>query len=156
MSSQPTWATPNDVRARWLGTDKLPADAVIQAWLNDAETIVFAEYPALEAKLTDDPTGTWAKRLIFVEVQLATQALRNPDGVRQRSQTAGPLTDAVTYGTETIQASMSLTPAHRALLSGGAGKHTGIDMTAAPAQPTTPLDGAWVNGPNGHDPGATP
>lgn len=156
MSSPTTWAQPRDVRDRWLGTDQLPADEVIQAWLGDAETIIFTEFPALEAKLTDDPDGAWAKRVVFVEVQLATQALRNPDGVRQRSQTAGPLTDAVTYGSETIQASMALTPAHRALLSGSSGRHVGIDMTATPAAPTTPLDGAWINGPNGYEPGATP
>ena len=148
-----TYATPQDVVDPWMGTDKLPEDRVIQAWLNDAETMIFAEFPHLVDNITDDPDGTWESRIKFVEIQLVSQAMRNPDGVRQRSQTAGTFTDAVTYGTETIMQAMQITPAHRSILSGGGSKHVGIDMIPNPE--THPLASSWVNGPTGMAPGET-
>ena len=102
------------------------------------------------SRLTDDPQETWRRRIIYVEAQLVSQVMRNPDGVRQRAQTAGTFTDSVTYGTETIAQAMTLTPAHRSILSGGGNKHVGIDMT--PEQTRHPLDTAWVNGPRGTQP----
>ncbi|OFL77600.1 hypothetical protein [Corynebacterium sp. HMSC077B05] len=139
------YATPQDVKDRWVGTDTLPGDNVLEAWLDDAETLIFAEIPGIIDKVTADPDGTWTRRLIYVEAQLVSQVMRNPDGVRQRAQTAGTFTDSVTYGTETIAQAMSLTPAHRSILTGGGNKHVGIDMT--PDLPQHPLDYAWVNGP---------
>lgn len=139
------YATPQDVKDRWVGTDTLPGDNVLEAWLDDAETLIFAEVPGIIDKVTADPDGTWTRRLIYVEAQLVSQVMRNPDGVRQRAQTAGTFTDSVTYGTETIAQAMSLTPAHRSILTGGGNKHVGIDMI--PDLPQHPLDYAWVNGP---------
>lgn len=139
------YATPQDVKDRWVGTDTLPGDNVLEAWLDDAETLIFAEIPGIIDKVTADPDGTWTRRLIYVEAQLVSQVMRNPDGVRQRAQTAGTFTDSVTYGTETIAQAMSLTPAHRSILTGGGNKHVGIDMI--PDLPQHPLDYAWVNGP---------
>ncbi|MCQ9345864.1 hypothetical protein [Corynebacterium phoceense] len=139
------YATPQDVKDRWVGIDTLPGDNVLEAWLDDAETLIFAEIPGIIDKVTADPDGTWTRRLIYVEAQLVSQVMRNPDGVRQRAQTAGTFTDSVTYGTETIAQAMSLTPAHRSILTGGGNKHVGIDMT--PDLPQHPLDYAWVNGP---------
>lgn len=140
-------ATPQAIRDRWIGTDTLPSDDVIQKWLDDAEVLIVSEVPTIVDKLTDDPDGHWARRVAWVQTQLVMQAMKNPDGVRQKSNTAGVYTEAVTYGTETIRASMVLTPAHRALLMGRTpGKHFGLDMTVT--QHAHPLDHAWVNGPD--------
>lgn len=139
-------ATPQDVRSRWVGSDSLPEDDVLEAWLDDAETLIFAEVPSVMSRLTEDPDGTWTRALIYVEVQLVSQVMRNPDGVRQRAQTAGTFTDSVTFGVETIAQAMTLTPAHRSILTGGGNKHVGIDMT--PTMPEHPLGTAWVNGPD--------
>lgn len=147
-----TWATPVDVEARWASNAPLPDADIIQAWLDDAEMLVFAEIPDLADRVTNDATGQWQKRLIFVEVQLASQALRNPDGVRQHSFTSGEFTNSTTFGSETISQFMQLTPAHRALLSVGGGRHVGIDMTV-PEPEVDPLEGVWVNGPAGYTPG---
>lgn len=148
----PTLATVEDIKARWLGTEPLPADPTIQAWLDDAETLIFSEYPDLLARLDADEDGHLHRNVVYVEVQLASQALKNPDGVRQRARTAGTFTDSVTYGTETLQSVLTLTPAHRAMLAGTRTRHTGIDMTEHhPAQ--NPLANAWVNGPHGYAPG---
>lgn len=141
-----TWATPADVRSRWVATEDLPADSIIQAWLNDAETLILAEYPHIAEKMAHDPGGEWLRRVTLVEVQLVSQVLKNPDGVRQKSNTAGVFTEQTTFGTETLSAGLYLTPMHRAILTGGAKRHAGIDMTPATAQ-SHPLESAWVNGP---------
>lgn len=146
-----TYATPADVRALWMGSDQLPDDTIIQAWLDEAEQMIFVEIPSVADRLTDDPDGEWARRVTFVEKQLVLNVMRNPDGIRQRSQTAGSYTDSTTYGSETITQVLDLTPAHRAILTGGGKRHVGIDMTET-ATPH-PLDHAWVNGPDWYAPG---
>ncbi|WP_312715474.1 hypothetical protein [Corynebacterium flavescens] len=148
-----TYATPDDVRRRWLSSTPLPADETIQSWLDDAEVLIFAEFPKLADSLTTDPDGTLRTRVIYVEVQLVSTALKNPEAVRQNSRTAGVFTESTTYGTETLSQAMELTPAHRAMLSGGAKKHTGFDMTAKPSALINPLAHAWVNGPDESAPG---
>lgn len=148
-----TWAKPADVRARWIGSAPLPSDEVIQQWIGDAETLIFAEVSDLEARLTDDASEKWRKRVIYVAVQLTIQALKNPDGVRQQTQGAGTFTNSVTFGTETISQAMTLTAAHRALLQADSARHVGIDMTEDSASAHL-LTGAWINGLNGFEPGA--
>lgn len=144
MSAE-TFASPQNIRDRWLSTEELPSDEIIQHWITDAETLIFSEFPDLRDRLTNDPHGDLHRSVAYVEVQLVSQALKNPDGIRQLSQTSGPFTTATTYGTETISQLMQITPAHRAILAGKAKKNFGIDMTHHP-QPH-PLTGAWINGP---------
>lgn len=150
------FAEAEDVKDRWLGTTELPDDDVIEKWLEDAELLITAEYPDIPDRIAQDPTGSLEAKARFVAVQLTIQALRNPDGIRQRAQTAGSFTDSVTYGSETINAAMTLTPAHRALLAPGSESRAfGIDMTEHKTTPH-PLERAWVNGPAGFEPGAAP
>lgn len=143
-------ATPQAIRERWIGTDNLPSDRVIQTWLDDAETLIVSEVPTIIDNLTNDPDGHWARRVAWVQIQLVMQAMKNPDGVRQKSQTAGVFTEAITYGSETIRDAMVLTPAHRSILTGGGGSHFGLDMTEQPRP--HPLANAWVNGPDDFTP----
>lgn len=144
-------ATPQEIRDRWISNDPLPSDDVLQIWLDDAETLITSEVPSIVDNLTNDPDGTWARRVAWVQVQLVMQAMKNPDGVRQKSQTAGAFTEAITFGSETIMQAMTLTPAHKAILTGGGTRHIGIDMTER--TPAHPLEHAWVNGPDGMAPG---
>lgn len=148
-----TYATPESVQDLWLGTEELPSKDKIQKWLDKAELLIFTEIPTIADRLTDDPDQTWARRVAFVEEQLVMQVMRNPDGVRQLSQTAGTFTDSKTFGSETITQLMELTPVHRAMLSGSSGRHSGIDMTEDQSRLQHPLAGAWVNGPYGTAPG---
>lgn len=147
-----SWASPQDVRDRWLGSEKLPEDSVISKWLEDAETFIFAEFPDLPAQLTQDPDGMWRSRVVLVSAQLTIAALKNPDGIRQRSQTSGVFTSSETLGSETISSEFRLTAQHRSLLATRRRKHVGIDMTER-RKPQSPLAGAWVNGPAGQEPG---
>lgn len=150
-----THALPEDVRSLWIGSGTLPSNDVIQAWLNKAETLIFSEIDGLEDRLEQDVTGDVAKKIKFVSEQMVIRVFRNPDGARQRSRTAGAFTDAVTFGTETIRQALVIEPEERALLSGRPSKPAravGIDMIEQP-KPTSPLLGAWVNGPAGTAPG---
>lgn len=147
------YTTPADIKARWLSADPLPNDEIIAAWIDDAETLIFSEIPDLADQLQDDPDGSWAKRLTYVTTHLVSGVLKNPEGVRQRSQTAGAFTDSITFGSETIAQAMTLTPMHRAMLTPkGTKRHSGIDMTTTTPE-NNPLAGALVNGPDHLTPG---
>lgn len=148
-----TYATPAQIRALWMGSEQLPSDEVIQAWIEQAEALIMIEVPTLIDRLTDDLDGSWAKRTAFVETQMILNVMRNPDGVRQRTQTAGAYTASTTFGSETITQLLDLTPAHRAILAGGGNRHVGIDMTEE--EPRFLLENAWVNGPNQFAPGSS-
>lgn len=140
------FATASDVTALWLGSSPPPDESSLEAWLVQAEMLIFAEYPRLRDLLTVDPDQAWRQRVVYVAAQMVLRVARNPDGVRQQAKTAGPFTDSVTFGAETLASGLVLTPAERALLAGHGGRAVGIDMTPA-AAPVHPLEGAWVNGP---------
>lgn len=150
-----TYATPADVRGLWIGSGTLPEDNVIQAWIDKAEMLIFSEIIDLEQRLEEDTTGQVEQQLQFVATQMVIRVLRNPDGARQRSRTAGVFTDSVTYGTETIRQPLVIEPEERAMLAGRTSQPKrafGVDMTET-RPPTSPLAGAWINGPTGTAPG---
>ena len=149
----PLVATAGDVRDLWVGSEEPPADDAIMKWLAAAETIIFAEYPQVKNRLADDTDGTWAARIRLVASQMVIKVLKNPNGVRQYSRTAGVFTEATTYGAETIEQELALTPTQRTILQGSTARNFGIDMTPPPP-PQHPLLGAWVNGPT--PPGIVP
>lgn len=153
-----TYALPDDVRELWIGSGTLPYDTVIQAWLDKAEMLIFSEIVDLEDRLAEDVTGEVANKVKFVATQMVIRVFKNPDGARQRSQTAGVFTSAITFGSETIRQPLVIEPEERAMLAGRSSapaRAFGVDMIDTPA-PISPLLGAWVNGPDGTAPGETP
>lgn len=148
------WATAEDVKSRWIGSAALPEDTVIDSWLDDARTVIEAEYPDLDDRLSSAQDNVLSRRVVYVQRALVMQALANPDGVRQAATTTGPFSEQITYGTETLSQAMALTAEHRAMLSPGAGgKAFQIDMVPKPAAGQNLLAGAWVNGPDHFAPG---
>lgn len=148
------WAVAADVKSRWIGSAALPADSIIDSWLDDARTVIEAEYPDLDDRLASAQDEVLSRRVVYVQRALVMSALANPDGVRQAATTTGPFSEQITYGTETLSQAMALTAEHRAMLSPGAGgKAFQIDMVPKPAAGQNPLAGAWVNGPNHLAPG---
>lgn len=146
------YTTPTNIKALWLSSTPPPNDSIIEAWINGAELLIFSEYPHLKDHITADPAGDWLGRVISVASQMVVGVLQNPEGVRQLSNTAGTFTKSVTYGTETIAQSLSLTPQMRLILQGGRKKAYGVDMTPAPP-PHDLITGARINGPLGTGPG---
>lgn len=138
-----SWVSPQDVRARWPGA---PADdTLLQAWIDDAETILRAEYPWIEEWLTIDPDLEAVIRLVVT--RMVIRALSTPFGVRQ--ETVGDTSLAYT-DKETLY----LTDADRALLDGfGPQAAFTIDQMPNEALTSEPsLVGAWVNR-DGYAPG---
>lgn len=124
-----TIATVDDVKDRWTAADPLPGDEKLQALLDDAELVCVAAVPALMEKVAQDSTGQLEKNVIYVECQLVMQVLVNPKGIRQVSNTSGPFSQAITYGSETIRAGMVLSSQQLQLLGAGKGRMFTIDMT---------------------------
>lgn len=124
-----TIATVDDVKDRWTAADPLPGDEKLQALLDDAELVCVAAVPALMEKVAQDSTGQLEKNVIYVECQLVMQVLVNPKGIRQVSNTSGPFSQAITYGSETIRAGVVLSSQQLQLLGAGKGRMFTIDMT---------------------------
>lgn len=157
MSDDRGWASAADVKSRWIGSTALPEDVIIESWLDDARTVIEAEYPDLDDRLAEATDNVLSRRVVYVQRSLVMSALANPDGVRQAATTTGPFSEQITYGTETLSQAMALTAEHRAMLSPGAGgKAFQIDMVPKRAPGQHPLAGAWVNGPDRLAPGAWP
>lgn len=144
-----TWTTPEDVKDRWLSSEEIPPDKLINMWIGDAEIYVMSEIDGLHEQLTDDPDGIWRKRFVAVISQLVTSILTNPDRIRQRSTTAGVFATSETLGTESLTSELQLSSIQRALLTPkGKKKHFGLDMTPTRATDSHPLATSWVNGPD--------
>ena len=95
------------MRTRWPGapTD----DARLQAWIDDAETIIRATYPWIDDWITAEPPLEAAVALVVT--RMVIRALANPFGIRQES--VGDT--SISYDTGM---GLELTDADRALLDG--------------------------------------
>jgi hypothetical protein len=69
-----TWATFEDVRDRWVGSN-LPTDAdLVTALINDAEAVVLAEYPLIQDRID---AATLPLNLVkMVVVRMVSRVLR--------------------------------------------------------------------------------
>lgn len=135
----PLWATIDDVRNRWIGDD-VPCDAAkIEAWINDAETLIVAEYPDLADRIDD--LSLPVERVRLVVARMVSRAFRNPTGTRQRQETTGPFSASLTYAGDS-PGDLWLTAEERTLLSGIPGAHRPRAFTIGIA----PADGygQWV------------
>jgi hypothetical protein len=90
------WATNQDVIDRWIGGD-LPADTnVIDALIADAETVIVATYPGIQARIT---AGNLSEDLVsMVVVRMVTRILRNPGNVTYLQQSTGPFSQGTSFG----------------------------------------------------------
>lgn len=149
-----TYATPDDVKSRWIGSTPPGSDTLIQTYLDDAEVLILAEFPDLPERVAATPT--LQARVRLVEVRMVTRALKNPDSIRQVGSTTGPFNEQYTYGAETL-GGLTLDEDDRSLLSGAVAT-TGqraftIDMSPRTAD-QSPFQRALVNGPDYLLPGA--
>lgn len=102
-----SWATPADIRTRWPGA---PADdGLLQAWIDDAETVIRVEYPWVDDWLYADPDFALVLRLVVTRMVIRT--LSAPAGVT-REQVGDT---AVSYA---ASSGLGLTDEDRALLDG--------------------------------------
>lgn len=89
------WATPDDITARWVGSN-LPTDTdLMTALISDAEQIILAEYPGIQDRI--DGGSLPVERVIFVVTQMVSRVLRNPEGLSSWQQTTGPFSQSRTF-----------------------------------------------------------
>lgn len=92
-----SWATPQDILDRWVGSD-LPTDLdLVQALINDAEAVILAEYPKIQDRIDDDELSI--ATVVMVASRMVSRLLRNPEGLTYWQQTTGPFGQARNFGT---------------------------------------------------------
>lgn len=91
-----SWATPQDILDRWVGSDKPTDEDLIQALINDAESVILAEFPAIQTRIDNDelPLAT----VVMVVSRMVSRLLRNPENLSYYQQTTGPFGQARNYG----------------------------------------------------------
>ena len=141
-----TWTTFSDVTNRWVGTGAPTDQNLVEALLTDAETVIKAEFPRIQERVT---AGTLTQATIkLVTVRMVTRVLRNPENVAYWQQNTGPFGQARNFG-DKVDIWLSederqlLTPTRR-------GKAFSVDIapekTSAlfPSDIPTTLDRVWV------------
>lgn len=94
------WTTATEVTAAWIGPDAPTDAALVGVWIEKAERLLRAKVPDLTARLD---AGSTAEPDLLGNVhdvvnEMVQEVFRNPEGVRQRQEGAGPFTGSVTYG----------------------------------------------------------
>lgn len=90
------WATYEDVLDRWVGDDAPTDTDVITALIGDAETVIKATYPGIQARITAETISLDV--VIMVVVRMVTRVLRNPANVSYLQRTVGPFGQAQNFG----------------------------------------------------------
>ncbi|MEV0267717.1 hypothetical protein AB0H43_02995 [Hamadaea sp. NPDC050747] len=127
-----TWATPTDVRDRWLGPGPLKAtDPQLVTLIADAEDGVLREFPTIQARI--DAATLPLARVVKVVSRMVIRHLHNPDGVRFTQQGAGPFQASRTFVGDDPGA-LELSDADRAELAPAQRRAFSIDTM--PVDPT--------------------
>ena len=131
------WTTPQDVKDRWLLGDFPVLDQQLAVLIGDAEDTVGSEFADIDARIL---AGTLpVARVQKVVARMVIRHIRNPEGIRQVSETTGPFTGSRTYGGAEPGA-MYLTDEDRAELSGvKTGQRAFTIDTIPSASPYSPL-----------------
>lgn len=91
-----TWATFEDVRDRWVGSN-VPTDAdLVTALINDAEAVILKEFPKIQDRID---AGTLPINLVkMVAVRMVSRVLRNPENLTYWQQQTGPFGQSRNFG----------------------------------------------------------
>lgn len=92
------WTTATDVTAAWVGDDA-PADtAKVGVWIEKAERLLRSKVPDLLDRIDGGLESDLLGNAKDVVTEMVHEVFRNPEGVRQRQEGAGPFSGSVTYG----------------------------------------------------------
>lgn len=95
-----TWTTFSDVTDRWVGNDAPTDETLVESLIADAEAVVLAEYPAIQARID---AGTLPLNLVkMVVVRMVSRVLRNPENLTYWQQQTGPFGQARNFGTGNV------------------------------------------------------
>lgn len=129
-----TYATVEDVRARYGGD---ASDTRIQAFLDDAEAIVTARFPDIEARIAGGVTSAAAVRVVVISMTLRA-LVTTPIGLL--SEAAGPFSEPIDAG---YRGYLRIQRDEIQML-GGAPRAAGRAFTIKPAnEPDSVCDDGW-------------
>jgi len=92
------WATYQDVLDRWVGSDAPTDTDLITALIGDAEAVITATYPGIQARI--DSAALSADVVEMVVVRMVTRVLRNPGNLSYWQQATGPFSQGRNFGEE--------------------------------------------------------
>jgi hypothetical protein len=116
----------------WIG-DGAPTDpALVDVWIARAERMIRNNVPDLQARLDAEadlvpPVTDLLDSVRDVVVAVVTRIFRNPEGVRTRQESTGPLGGSVTYGGND-PGGLALTADELTSLRGSSGGAFMVDM----------------------------
>ena len=124
------WTAPEDVTARWILDEPIPADtAKLTQLLEDAEDLAIGEFSDIQARI--DAGTLPLNRVKRVLARVVIRHLRNPEGLRQSQEQTGPYGSQIMYGGAEPGA-LALTDEDRAELAGASvSRAFTIDTTPA-------------------------
>jgi hypothetical protein len=130
-----TWANASDITGRWVGSGVPTDTALVDALISDAEQIILATYPGIQARIDDDLLPV--ERVIFVVSQMVTRTLRNPEGLTSWQQSTGPFSQSRSFNSSDGALGIYMTDNETKLLAPNmAGKAFEIDLAPNAAVPT--------------------
>lgn len=137
------WTTADEVLAAWIGSDA-PTDAtLVGVWIEKAERLLRSKAPDLLARMD---AGSTVEPDLLGNVQdvvtaMVQRVFRNPEGVRQRQEGAGPFQGSVTYGGDQPGA-LWVTDEELATLAVGGSRSGAFTVDMIPA--TSPFSAGYV------------
>lgn len=134
------WTTFDDIVDRWVGAGVPTDETLVQALIQDAETIILAEYPRIQERIDDESLSLDVVKLVVT--RMVTRLLRNPEGLSYVQQTTGPFSQARNYSG--AAADVWLSADEKALLApGGKGKAFSLNLAPDMQDPAFDSD-IWV------------
>lgn len=99
------WTTYTDVTDRWVGSGMPDDEALVEALIGDAETVILATYPKIQDRIDG---GTISLEVVkLVVVRMVTRVLRNPENLTYWQQQTGPFGQARNFGSGSTDIWMS-------------------------------------------------
>jgi hypothetical protein len=91
-----SWASPQDIIDRWVGSD-IPTDTdLLTALIADAESVILGTYPGIQTRIDNNELSL--STVTMVVARMVTRLLRNPEGLTYWQQQTGPFGQARNYG----------------------------------------------------------
>lgn len=91
-----SWATPQDIIDRWVGTD-VPTDTdLMESLIGDAEAVILSKFPKIQERIDDEELPLAVVTLVVC--RMVTRLLRNPENLTYWQQQTGPFGQARNYG----------------------------------------------------------
>lgn len=123
-----SWATPQDVRDRWLGPGSIPvSDEQLETLIGDAEDTILRVFPDIQQRI--DNNDLPLDRVVKVVCRMVIRHIRNPEGIRSTQEGAGPFQKSRTFGGDEPGSMYLTTQDFDELAPGGRGRAFTIDTT---------------------------